>query len=447
MIRSPNIDPKPVENEHDIQSDSTFQKQVKNVTPLWLRELKESNWAYFKELPLPTKETESWRFAKTDDLSPKGYSLASGNRSAPSNAIPPSEDLSINSSGKIELRNDSTLNFIEAHQDFHKKGLIWMTLEDAQRHHPDILQEYLPQVGPNLGSEKYQALHAAFVQNGTLLYVPPGLEIKLPFITSTSIGGQNLAGFPCTLVIADTNSSVDLEESFHNSPGSSSSLVCATASIFARQGSRVSYKALQNWGMDTISFHLNSVTADRDAEVKTVALNLGSSHTRNEQHTRIVGEGCNVENYSISVPTGEQELDQRTLQSHYAPNSRSNLLFKNALSDSSRSIFSGLIKVDEIAQQTNAYQTNRNLLLSSEAEANALPGLEILANDVRCSHGATTGKIDDEQLYYLRARGIRKPLAQELLVFGFLEEVITKVESEKLQNQLRELIRRKLQDQ
>ena len=447
MIRTTNIDPKPVENERDIQSDSTFREHVKNAIPLWLRELKKSNWANFKKLPLPTKKTESWRFAKTDDLSPKGYSLASDNRSDPSNATPPSEDLSTSSSGKIELSNDSTLNFIEAHQDFLKKGLIWMTLEDAQRHHSDILQEYFLKVGPNLGSEKYQALHAAFVQNGTLLYVPPGLEVKLPFITSNSIGGQNLAGFPCTLIIADTNSHVDFEETFQNSPGSSSSLVCATASIFARQGSRVFYKAIQDWGMDTVSFHLNSVIADRDAEVKTVTLNLGSSHTRNEQHTRIVGEGCNVENYSISVPTGKQEIDQRTLQSHCAPNSRSNLLFKNALGDNSRSIFSGLIKVDKTAQQTDAYQTNRNLLLSSGAEANALPGLEILANDVRCSHGATTGKIDEEQLYYLRTRGIRKSLAKQLLVFGFLEEIITKIEREELRSQLRELIRRKIQDQ
>lgn len=447
MIATLNIDPKSVENERNIQSDFTFQEQVKNVTPLWLRELKKSNWANFKELPLPTKKIESWRFAKTDDLSPKGYNLAPGNRSTPSDPIPLSEDLSISSSGKIELSNDSTLNFVETHQDLRKKGLIWMPLEDALRNHSDLLQEYFLQISPNLGSEKYQALHAAFVQNGTLLYVPPGLEVKLPFITRNRIVGQNLAGFPCTLVIADTNSCVEFEETFQNSPGSGSNLVCATASIFARQGSRVFYKAIQDWDMNTVSFHLNSVIADRDAEVKTVILNLGSSHTRNEQHTRIVGEGCNVENYSISVPTGNQEIDQRTLQSHCAPNSRSTLLFKNALGDSSRSIFSGLIKVDKNAQQTDAYQTNRNLLLSSEAEANALPGLEILANDVRCSHGATTGKIDNDQLYYLRTRGIHKSLAQQLLVFGFLEEVITKIEREELRNQFRELIQRKLQAQ
>ena len=446
MIRTSEIDPFPVDKERAIQSYSTFQKHVKNVAPGWLRELKRSNWANFEELPLPTQGNESWRFAKTDDLSPQGYSLASGNGCDLLDVIPRSEDLFNYTSGEIELGNQSTLNFVEADQGLREKGLIWMPLEEAQRYHSDLLQEYFLQVAPDLGSEKYQALHAAFVQNGTLLYVPPGLEVELPFITNNWIGGQALAGFPNTLIIADANSRVDLVETYQSAPGSSSSFVCATANIFARQGSRVFYKATQNWSMDTVSFHLNSVVADRDAEVKTVTLNLGSSHTRNEQNTRIMGEGCNVDNYSLSVPTGNQEIDQRTLQSHCAPNSRSNLLFKNALSDSSRTIFSGLIKVDKSAQQTDAYQTNRNLLLSSNAEANALPGLEILANDVKCSHGATTGKIDDEQLYYLRTRGIRKPLAKQLLVFGFFEEIINKIEREELRNRLRELMQRKFQD-
>jgi Fe-S cluster assembly protein SufD len=148
--------------------------------------------------------------------------------------------------------------------------------------------------------------------------------------------------------------------------------------------------------------------------------------------------------YSLNVPTADQLFDQRTLQTHIAPNSRSNLLYKNALQDDSKTIFSGLIIVEENAQQTDAYQTNNNLLLSDKAEANSLPGLEIKANDVKCSHGATSGQIDDSNIFYFLARGIPRKKAEELLVFGFFEEIIEKFAQEELRDYIRELLENKL---
>jgi Fe-S cluster assembly protein SufD len=144
---------------------------------------------------------------------------------------------------------------------------------------------------------------------------------------------------------------------------------------------------------------------------------------------------------ALTVAQGEQEFDQRTLQSHQAPNTGSNLLYKNALLDRARTIFSGLIIVDPEAQKTDAYQSNRNLLLSDEAESNALPGLEIQANDVRCTHGATSGHVDAEQMFYLETRGIAPAAARQLLVFGFFEEVLAKLENEALRSALRESIK------
>jgi Fe-S cluster assembly protein SufD len=150
--------------------------------------------------------------------------------------------------------------------------------------------------------------------------------------------------------------------------------------------------------------------------------------------------------FSLSVTDREQEVDQRTLQSHLAPHTTSNLLYKNALIDHSRTIFSGLIKVAEDAQKTDAYQSNRNLLISPTAEANSLPGLEIEANDVRCTHGSTTGQLDENEMFYLLARGIRPAMARELLVFGFFEEVISKIENEELATNIRDLIQRKFRE-
>jgi Fe-S cluster assembly protein SufD len=170
---------------------------------------------------------------------------------------------------------------------------------------------------------------------------------------------------------------------------------------------------------------------------------LGSRRARLENTVRIDGPGADVRLYGISVATGEQEFDQRTLQIHNAGKAKSDLLFKNVLLGKSRTIFSGLIKVAPDAQQTDAYQTNRNLLLSGEAEADSMPGLEIEANDVKCSHGATTGQVNPEELFYLLARGIPLPVAQELLAEGFLEEVLSKVDDEESAAVVREMFRQK----
>tara|TARA_Y100000814_G_scaffold188441_1_gene138045 strand:+ start:43 stop:489 length:447 start_codon:yes stop_codon:yes gene_type:complete len=145
----------------------------------------------------------------------------------------------------------------------------------------------------------------------------------------------------------------------------------------------------------------------------------------------------------MALTETNQEIDQRTLQTHAAPNATSNLLFKNALMGESKTIFSGLIKVGETAQQTDAYQTNRNLLLNRSAEANSLPGLEIEANDVKCSHGATTSEIDEEAIFYMLARGIPKQVAQELLVYGFFEEVLNRIADDTLAESARQMIRGK----
>ena len=161
--------------------------------------------------------------------------------------------------------------------------------------------------------------------------------------------------------------------------------------------------------------------------------------------SQLQAPGALSEMLALTVAEGSQEFDQRTLQVHQAPNTKSDLLYKNALRDKARTIFSGLIIVDPDAQKTDAYQSNRNLMLSDEAEANSLPGLEIQANDVRCSHGATSSRIDPEQEFYLQARGIAKTAADELLTFGFFEEVLAKLESTTLHDGLHDLIKGKFQ--
>ena len=178
----------------------------------------------------------------------------------------------------------------------------------------------------------------------------------------------------------------------------------------------------------------------KDALLSNIAVHLGSEQTRVESKGSLTEDGAEFENSSITLGRENQLFDQRTMQHHLSRNGKSTLSFKNALLDKSRSVFSGLIKVENDAQNTNAYQTNRNLLLSDNAEADSMPGLEILANEVKCSHGATTSKIDEQELFYLLSRGISRSVAERLIVLGFFEEVIEKINLDNHLEEVRESI-------
>ena len=200
---------------------------------------------------------------------------------------------------------------------------------------------------------------------------------------------------------------------------------------------------VQNANTDTTLHQFENFSLGRDSTLRNVTIHIGASHCRSETKGDLVGRGASFENFSLFMGSGNQLFDQRTRQVHSSPDCTSNLLSKNALNDQAKSIFSGLIKVEEVASNTNAYQTNRNLLLCNDAEADSLPGLEILANEVKCSHGATTSKIDEQELFYLLSRGIPLRSAEKLISLGFLDEVIEKANNEDLIEKVRDLIESK----
>ena len=192
-------------------------------------------------------------------------------------------------------------------------------------------------------------------------------------------------------------------------------------------GAKVTYVCAQNWGEKVVSFQINSTTVERDASALSLHLNLGGTYSRLESVSRLVGAGSRSDMLAATVAESSQEFDQRTLQDHLEPHTTSDLLYKNALTDASKTVFAGLIRVEPQAQHTDAYQKVRNLMLSDEAEADSMPGLEILADEVRCTHGATSGHVDEEEMFYLLARGIDRRSAQELIVHGFLNEVLQRL--------------------
>jgi len=426
-------------------SDENFQHHLEEFWSdvSWVRELKDNNWKRFQELPLPTRADERWRFTDLRKIKLDGFHPAQPPSEAQKAAVLESSNLVDAPAGKMVFGDNFLVDFEGVSEELAAKGVIWQPLRQAAVEHPELVQRYFLSEDNHLGSEKLLALHNAFFHGGSFLYVPQGVEIEAPILAYYWSMNCHEAIFPHTLLVVEDHAKVDFVDFYGSDDACCPALSCGVGTIYAGRGAKVFRKIVQNFNADALSFQLEANIADRDSQVKTIAVNLGSAYARLQNHTRIVGPGADVKMYGLTVATGAQEFDQRTLQIHEAPHAMSDLLFKNALLDESRTIFSGLIKVDPDAQQTDAYQTNRNLLLSPSAEANSLPGLEIEANDVKCSHGATTGQVDESELFYLMSRGIPKSTAYELLVFGFFEEIIEKIENEQIRENVRRLVRSK----
>jgi Fe-S cluster assembly protein SufD len=403
--------------------------------PAWWLERKRAAYDKFTALPLPRRTDEAWRFSSLATLSLDGFTFA-GTGAASRNAA---NETPFGTSALNFVNN--TLTERQLPKDL-PAGVIVTTLAEAICKHADLLRAHFMAQPQKLGSEKFAALHTAFVRDGAFVYVPRGVELSTPIIVRYSASGRNAAVFPHTLVIAEENSRVTVVDHFV-STDENPHFSCGANDLYAGHGAQLTYVAAQDWSRETLSFQFNSTVVRRDARVQSLNLHLGGRQARHESLSQLQAPGAFSEMLALTIADSGQEFDQRTLQIHQAPNTKSDLLYKNALRGTAKTIFSGLIVVDPDAQKTDAYQSNRNLMLSDEAEANSLPGLEIQANDVRCTHGATSARIPAEQEFYLQSRGIPKQAADELLIFGFFEEVLNRLTSEPLHEALQALIKTK----
>ena len=411
--------------------------------PAWLTTRREDGQTQFETLPAPTAKDERWRFASVGKLSIEGYAPSTSTDSAQLAKLDARSNLVTERAGSMVYVDDQPTRFEGISDELAAQGVIYLPIAEAVAKHPELMEKYFLQESTELGSEKFFGLHAAQVRAGSILYVPRGVEIAEPFVNYYWTSEERAAVFPHTLIIAEDNSKATVVDVFFSENEENEALNISVSNIHAGANAHVFRKVVQDWNEKTVSFQLDTTVAGRDAQVKNLAVNIGAERARYENQTRIEGPGADVKMYSLTVAEENQEFDQRTYQIHNAGNAVSDLLYKNALLDTSRTIFSGLIKVAEGAQQTDAYQTNRNLLLDPTADVNSMPGLEILANDVKCSHGATTGNVDEAELFYMMSRGIPKRVAMQLMVFGFFEEVIEKVSNEELAENLRQLIHKK----
>jgi Fe-S cluster assembly protein SufD len=315
-------------------------------------------------------------------------------------------------------------------QDLETKGVAFCDLDLAAEKYADLVDEHLHGLVPT-DRTLFTALHGAFRTGGTFLYVPPDVSVEMPLQTLTYLDADGAAVFPHTLLIADRGSEVTFIDRYA-SPDLTRGLSDAIAEIVVGDGAHVRYASIQEWGTGVTHLGVQRARLGRDADFRSLAVGFGASLARAEAETVLAEPGGFSEMLGVFFADETQHFDHRSVQDHAAPNCTSDLLYKGALRDHSRAVYSGWVHVRPGAQKTNAMQTSRNIVLSESAKADAIPNLEIEANDVRCGHAASVGPVEEETLFYLQSRGIPRDEAERLVVTGFFQEVLDRVTLEEV---------------
>ena len=341
------------------------------------------------------------------------------------------------------VQRDAGIVLEQTHPELSRRGIVVCSLDRATREHEAVLRQHL---GSLLHDDYdwYTALGAALRQGGAFVHVPKGVKAELPVRLFHWLDGAGRLVAPRSVVVVEEGAELTMIEEQLSETVEGASLHAGGLEVFVGDGARLTYAQIQDWGRNV--FHYGNVRArvGRDAELQWMQVMVGGRMTKANAYFNLDGQGARAFVNGFMFGDARQHFHLHTLQRHLQPHTTSDLLIKCCLKDRARSVYQGLIQVAEGAQRTDAYQANRNLLLSDQARADSIPGLEILANDVRCTHGATIGFVEPEHLYYLMTRGLPSVEAQRLIVEAFFEPVIERIPLETVRGRLRGEIQRKI---
>ncbi len=425
-------------------------EEVAAVEPEWLRTRRAAAWDVYERTPMPTTRLEQWRYTdlkKTLDLDALTLSRAeTASDDMEEWPIPLREAMALD-------REDACghIVFIDGHvvhtdvdEHLADKGVLLLSLHQAVRERPDLLEEYLATKAVPPEEGKFAALNAALWTDGVLLHVPRGVHLDKPVRVTRWFSEAGVATFSRTLIVAEAASHVSYVDEMLSDPLEARSLVSVAVEVLAGDGAQVQYVSIQRLGSNAFYQSVQRTLAQRDAKLDTLNVALGASVSRVDLNARLLGPGADSDMLGLYFGDGDQHFDFNTSQDHVAPEATSDLLYKGAMDHRSRAVFRGIIRVHPGAQKTDAYQTNRNLLLSPHARADSLPNLEIEADDVKCSHGASVGELDPDAKFYLMTRGLTREMAERLVVLGFLGEVLSRLPMGGVGKKVQHVIERKL---
>ena len=424
-----------------------FENNGASHDPAWLTNLRHAAIGKFSELGFPTIKHEDWRFTNILPLTRSRF------RRAPIAGLPSVRLEEINKH-IVEGCSKSVLVFVNGH--FNKelsnisslsKGIVAGGLAESFEVHGDLVQRHLGK-HLSLQSHPFAALNSAFIHDGAFVYVPEGMDVKssiqLLFV-SAGQGDQHAVAYPRNLIIADKNTSATFIESYV-SLSEEIYFTNTVSEVFVGKESAVDYVKIQRESEK--AFHVGTMQVEQGSQSRFTAfsLALGAAIARNDINIAVNGEQCETMLDGLYLPANDQLVDHHTFIDHTQPNCSSREIFKGIITGKSRSVFNGKIFVRREAQKTDSKQTNKNLLLSDEATVDTKPQLEIFADDVKCTHGATVGGLDAASLFYVKSRGISEEAARALLTVGFAGEVTNYINNEALRKHVDTLVIERLQE-
>ncbi|QEF96985.1 FeS cluster assembly protein SufB [Stieleria maiorica] len=414
--------------------------------PDWLTTLRREAFEHAQAMQWPERRHEEW--IRTDIrtfqlakfglpvLNPSGCQLADTDQI---HQLVEGVDLG----GRVETV-DGCITKASLDEDLAAKGVVFGSLSEIAQSHPELVRPYLfTAFDPD--HDKFAALHAAFMSGGQFLYVPRGVVVDRPLHIGSILtdGGTDTTH---TLVVLEDGAEATLLHESNSTDAGNAGLHLGSIELVQKPGSHLRYVNLQEWGHKTYHFAQQKAVIDRDCSLQWTIAAMGSLLSKVNQSVDLIGPGAYSQVNGVMFTEARQHLAYHTLQHHKAESCRSDFLYKAAQQDKSRTVWRGMIKVDPAAQKTDGYQRNDNLVLSNHARADSIPGLEIEADDVRCTHGSTTSKVDEDQIFYARCRGFTRKEATRMIVTGFFQQIFDRITIESVREALGAAIARQVRE-
>lgn len=403
--------------------------------PTWLGDSRKAAWSAFQAADWPNRTQEDWMRSDLRGFKLDKYALSASKPQADLSeaGIPVWLTEGVELAGSIQTLDGHTV--VESlTQEYADKGVLFGDLSRLASEQPELVKEHLHSV-VSTDEDRFAMLHTACWHGGQLLYVPRGVTLEKPFhvVAGLRDGGTDTGH---TLIIVEEGASATFLYESNSNDASAQGLHCGGVEIIVKPGGNLRYVNLQDWGRGVWHFAHQKAQIHRDAAIQWTIAALGSKFSQVAQSVSLVGEGAHSQVNGVLFTQENQRLTYNTIQHHKAAHCRSDFLYKSALQDKSRTVWRGMIAVDPGAQKTDGYQRNDNLLLSDQARADSIPGLEILADDVRCTHGSTSGKVDEELIFYAQSRGFTRKEAVRMIVTGFFQQIFDRITIESVREAL-----------
>lgn len=401
----------------NISKDNVIKVSQAIGDPTWLAAARTQAWEQYAAAAYPTRKEELWKYTDLSRINWDSYQWGV-TEAVLVNALP------------------------KAAQD---QGVIFSTLADALKQHPELVQKYLGRITDTVNG-KYGVENLALTDRGLFCFVPKGVKVEAPIHGEYRSTQDGATLFPRTIVVLEEGAEATVFDHYTspNVQGTPHGYCNARVELYVAANARLHYLQLQNWHGGMLHLLEQHTELGRDAYLSATTITLGAHIAKSTIGANLNEPGAVSYLFGLGYANEKQQFDHHTMQTHLAPQTTSDLLYKMAITDHGKSTYTGIITMSPAAQKADAYQSNKNILLSKTARANTEPKLEILANDVRCTHGASVGNIDNEQLYYLQSRGLSHEDARDMIVHGFFEDLIGKLPNAELQTAVRAAVNAKL---